>query len=268
MDVSETINTGETGTYCPDGISLPGSIISIENICPEENEDNVTFELDTDKFCINFIGRATGSSSACLVVCDANEVCDTINLTINVLENPLLPDAISDSLSTEVNQPITMRVIENDKINGNLRILEMTSYPARGEAIMNDDFTITYTPENEFCEINTPQIFEYRLCNEDGCDSAFITIRVPCQDFEIKTGFSPNGDGVNDVFYIQGLQRFPDNELQIFNRWGNVVYSKKSYSNDWTGTFEDQVLPSGTYFYILTLGDESKPMKGYVQIQR
>ena len=268
-DISETIQKGDTSVYCPDGIDLPGAITSIENVCPESAGTAVSFELDTQQNCIQYIGQEVGSGKACLVVCDANGICDTINLTVFVLEDdPLLPIAVTDSLTTQVNIPLTVRVMENDQINGNLRIMEMTTYPAKGIATMNDDSTITYFPEEEFCEMNTPQSFEYRICNEDGCDSARIVIRIPCQDFEIKTGFSPNGDGVNDVFYIQGLQQFPDNELQIFNRWGNQVFSVNGYKNNWQGTFEDQILPSGTYFYILKLGAEAEPLKGYLQIQR
>ncbi len=268
-NIAETIQKGDTSMYCPDGLDLPGSIISIENICPESGGNAISFELDSQQNCIQYIGKEIGLGMACLVICDNNGVCDTINLTVFVIEDdPLLPIAVSDSMTTQVNIPITMRVMENDQINGNLRILETTTYPSKGIATMNDDNTITYIPEDEFCEMNAPQFFDYRICNEDGCDTARITVRIPCQEFEIKTGFSPNGDGVNDAFYIQGLQLFPDNELQVFNRWGNQVFNARGYKNNWEGTFEEQTLPGGTYFYVLKLGTEAEPLTGYVQIQR
>ncbi len=68
--------------------------------------------------------------------------------------------------------------------------------------------------------------------------------------------FSPNGDGVNEQWVVDGLLRFPDNEIQIFNRWGNLVYEAKPYSNDWDGrSKKDELLPPATYYYILKLHD-------------
>ncbi len=85
--------------------------------------------------------------------------------------------------------------------------------------------------------------------------------------------FSPNGDGVNDFFIIKGLSDYTNNELFIFNRWGGQVYYKKQYDNTWDGTSEDSaigsiILPEGTYFYVLKLGDGNDVKKGTVYIKR
>ena len=90
----------------------------------------------------------------------------------------------------------------------------------------------------------------------------------------IPDGFSPNGDGVNDVFNIRGLKAYPDNELLIFNRWGDKVFEAKPYGNDWDGASKfgiipgNEKLPIGTYFYILDLGNKGKKMKGYIYLNR
>lgn len=69
--------------------------------------------------------------------------------------------------------------------------------------------------------------------------------------FEI---FTPNGDGVNDTWVIEGLHNYPDNNIQVFNRWGQLVYEASTYNNDWQGiTTDGESLPQGTYYYILTL---------------
>lgn len=93
-------------------------------------------------------------------------------------------------------------------------------------------------------------------------------------DFFIPQGFSPNGDGINDVFEIRGIAFFPDNELTIINRWGNVVYKKKGYLNEWEGTTEmgieigGNILPEGTYYYILNLNNNTKPYTGFLYLNR
>jgi gliding motility-associated-like protein len=85
----------------------------------------------------------------------------------------------------------------------------------------------------------------------------------------VNNGFSPNGDGINDTFVIEGLDNYPSHKLQVFNRWGTEIYqTKEYYKGDWDGTWNNMPLPEGTYFYILDLGNGSKPKSGYVQIHR
>jgi gliding motility-associated-like protein len=85
----------------------------------------------------------------------------------------------------------------------------------------------------------------------------------------IYTGFTPNGDGVNDVWRIRNINEFPKNRVTIYNRWGIQVFDAYGYDNEsnvwpYNGT-EDQLIPS-TYFYIIDLGDGSKPYKGWVEV--
>jgi gliding motility-associated-like protein len=96
-------------------------------------------------------------------------------------------------------------------------------------------------------------------------------------DFFIPQGFSPNGDGVNDVLIIKGIKAFPSNKMEIFNRWGNYVTKIEGYDNAdkvWNGKASEGFryggddLPEGTYFYILDLGNGEKPLKGYIYLNR
>ncbi|SHF20993.1 gliding motility-associated C-terminal domain-containing protein [Mariniphaga anaerophila] len=87
----------------------------------------------------------------------------------------------------------------------------------------------------------------------------------------IFNGFSPNGDGTNDNWQIEGIEKFPDNEVLIFNRWGDKVKALKNYDNVnvvWDGTNNrDELLPDGTYYYIVTLIKETKSYTGWVHIR-
>ncbi|WP_125721027.1 PKD domain-containing protein [Flavobacterium ustbae] len=96
-------------------------------------------------------------------------------------------------------------------------------------------------------------------------DSA--SVKADC--FKIYNEFSPNDDGQNDTFYIDCIERYPDNQLEIFNRWGNLVYYKKGYDNTWDGKADGsaKTLPEGTYFYILDLGDGSKKTSGWLYLK-
>ncbi|MEL7162403.1 MAG: gliding motility-associated C-terminal domain-containing protein, partial [Bacteroidota bacterium] len=75
---------------------------------------------------------------------------------------------------------------------------------------------------------------------------------------EVYNAITPNGDGLNETFEFQILSLrpndFPENELIIFNRWGDILYEASPYNNDWDGTASDgSLIPEGTYYYILRL---------------
>ena len=95
---------------------------------------------------------------------------------------------------------------------------------------------------------------------------------VTIDDINVYNLFSPNDDGVNDTFVIEGIEAFP-NQLKIFNRWGNTVYSAKNYQNNWNGVAntnrslnEGDKLPPGTYFYSLEIKDPKKTSSGWIYI--
>jgi gliding motility-associated-like protein len=109
----------------------------------------------------------------------------------------------------------------------------------------------------------------YRICNQDGCDSAMIKIYIRCPKVKVYNGFSPNDDGENETFTITDIDLFPNNEVTIYNRWGNEVYFKQGYNNEWKGTWNGKELPDGTYYYVLQLNDDEHTMlTGFLQIQR
>lgn len=90
-------------------------------------------------------------------------------------------------------------------------------------------------------------------------------------DVHVYSGFTPNEDGINDVWHIDGIKIFPDNTVTVFNRFGEKVWQVKGYDNSekiFKGHAQNgNRLPDGTYFYIVELpGLETK--RGYVQITR
>ncbi|NBW85195.1 MAG: gliding motility-associated C-terminal domain-containing protein, partial [Proteobacteria bacterium] len=66
---------------------------------------------------------------------------------------------------------------------------------------------------------------------------------------EFQEFFSPNGDGINDFFEIGEIQRYPKNEVWVYDSAGNLVFNAKGYSNDWQGDFNGKPLPKASYLY-------------------
>ncbi|WP_169749142.1 gliding motility-associated C-terminal domain-containing protein [Flavihumibacter petaseus] len=80
--------------------------------------------------------------------------------------------------------------------------------------------------------------------------------------------FSPNGDGVNDTWQIKNIQLYPSAIIEVFNRYGKVVFSSHGYSRPWDGKMNGAPLPVGTYYYLIRLGNGDAPLKGSVTILR
>lgn len=124
---------------------------------------------------------------------------------------------------------------------------------------------------------NPAKTTDYTVTVKDqyGCTAtANVTVSVVCDTLDIPNGFSPNGDGKNDTFVIDGINNYPGNLLFVYNRWGNLIYKKRDYDNTWDGTSNvngvmfGQLLPNGTYYFILDLNIDQKPVNGFVVIRK
>jgi gliding motility-associated-like protein len=105
----------------------------------------------------------------------------------------------------------------------------------------------------------TPVEYTIQVTNDKGC-TATDTVRISLlcgESFFIPTGFTPNGDGLNDRFYILGGGATIKN-IRIYNRWGKLMYQRQNIqvndgSQGWDGAFEGQPQPTGSYVYMATL---------------
>ncbi len=283
--IIDTILLGQNETYCFDTTELAGNIVSIENFCPALSGQQVNFLLNNVTLCADAKGLAVGTDTACIVICDSYGVCDTTYVYITVVPdqgnpcaNSLPPVAVFDSAATLLNTPVNIDILANDTLGTclpvSLTLLDQSSGgigPKHGLAVLNVNQTVDYMPGADVCGL--VDSFEYVLCSPVGCDTGLVVVFISCMttwdSIIIYNGFSPNGDGVNDFFKIENIENYPDNQLQIFNRWGNLIYQTNGYNNTWKGTYSSADSPDGTYFYKLDLeGNGRRIYSGYVQIHR
>jgi gliding motility-associated-like protein len=83
----------------------------------------------------------------------------------------------------------------------------------------------------------------------------------------IPTAFSPNNDGLNDVWRVPGLGIFNDHQVLVFNRYGQVVFSTKA-NQSWDGTYKGKPQPIGVYPYLITVKEKNMILKGWITIVR
>lgn len=92
-----------------------------------------------------------------------------------------------------------------------------------------------------------------------GCVSSDIVTITVASDITFANGFSPNGDGVNEEWIIDNIELFPTCIVEIYNRWGELLFQSTGYAETWKGEYKGQLLPVGTYYYIINLNNPLFP---------
>ncbi len=102
------------------------------------------------------------------------------------------------------------------------------------------------------------------------CESENIVIAIEQGStvINIYDAFSPNGDGINDLWNIANIGLYPNCKVTIFNTWGNIVFRSDGYAAPWDGKYSSKDLPAGTYYYTIDPGDGSEILTGPVSIVR
>ena len=156
------------------------------------------------------------------------------------------------------------RIVLFPTVSGNGLTYLWTSNPIAATTDINDP-TILYP--TILSPVSEQTYFTLSVTGTGGCmksDSMLLTLlHYPV----IPNTITPNGDGRNDVWVIPHLETYPNCRVQIFNRYGQLMFeSKKGYTTPWDGTYNGKTCPEGTYYYIIEPGYGLDPMKGYITI--
>jgi gliding motility-associated-like protein len=138
-------------------------------------------------------------------------------------------------------------------------------------------FTIIWSTGEQGASINRLLPGAYTVLVQSSQCSRLIEFEIGAgpEEFcvlQFFNAFSPNDDGVNDVWEIENIARpeFADNSVEIFNRWGELVWSGSGYNNSdvvWNGnTSAGNVLPDGTYFYLVRISN--MVFKGFIDLSK
>jgi len=208
-----------------------------------------------------------------LIVTDEENCTVTLDtsLTSNQASTVLATD---DTSSTQSGITVEIDIYANDI--GKQTSIIIVDGPTNGTASVNLSGIMTYTPNSGFSGVDSVL---YSICDDfcnTICEEAYVYITVIKKNpIRIPNGFSPNSDGFNDTYVIEGLDEYPDNEIIIFNRWGDRVFSANPYLNDWDGTATNKQLKitgeqvtEGTYYYILDLHVEGIDLfNGFIELR-
>jgi gliding motility-associated-like protein len=122
------------------------------------------------------------------------------------------------------------------------------------------------TVQNPVCTPDRDVLYELIVKDGLGCTSTGDIMVKVLKHPQIPNVFTPNGDGINDRWQIKYLADYPDCTVDIYNRYGQLVYQSVGYTNPWDGTLKGKQVPAGTYYYIIDPKNSLKPLSGFVDI--
>lgn len=191
------------------------------------------------------VPAAAGSATYELVTSSGVAGCfarDTV--VINVYPE-LLADAGPD---------VIIPLFSSVTIGGNPTSFSALSYTWSPGAGLNDVSVPNPVASNS---VNT--IYTVTVVDANGC-FAMDSVKVELYpEVKIPNGFSPNGDGRNDLWIIDYIDQFPENTVEVYNRWGDQLFYSKGYQTPFNGKFKGKDLPVGTYYYIIHLNHPAYP---------
>ena len=185
----------------------------------------------------------TGNYSATLTATQGSCTNTSAPKTITVLDKPIAAFVGTPNINTPIQLSFANFGFSNQSQNA-------TNYVW---LFGDNDTSFATSPTHKY---QLPGIYTVKLyaINSIGCiDSTSNNpyMVIPDSTLKIPNAFSPNGDGINDKWEISGLNGYPNSKIEVFNRWGQPVYSSIGYSNPWNGMYKGSPLPVGTFYYVI-----------------
>jgi gliding motility-associated-like protein len=262
-------NSGEVTLF-----SYTGNIIrweiSTDNFSTFSQFNISTSNYPFENYTVTTYIRAVVQSGVC-----AEKISNFVTV---VVDPPLV--LVADTVTTTMNKNYKsgISVISNDQIGhfNQLKPIISQTTAMGGTVTLDNAGNFTYSPPAEFIGID--HIF-YSVCDK----ATGLTCKTTDLVFVIKdtvivySSLTPNGDGINDSWVIDGINLYKNNKVKIINRWGDLVFEESNYDNKekvWKGecnsgfAITEKNLPDGTYFYSIDLSNGSKPITGYVVIKQ
>lgn len=290
------------------GEELPLGISSIEYTATDENGESTicTFEVEVIdqsapiiEFCPENISVTASEDCEALVEWEmpaAFDNCTEVSVSSNFESGTVFPIGITtveyeftdengnrSFCSFEINIIDDSEIIiencpedimltaENSNGTANISWEEPTAISACSQL----NVTSSHTPGDTF-EVGSTMV-TYTFSKENG-QSEICTFEVTIEplvlDVQISKLVSPNGDGNNDSWLIEGIEQFPDNQVIIVDRWGAEIFSANGYNNNeivWRGENKNgEIVPRGTYYYFVSVRNEQDAIerKGFLEILR
>ncbi|MGJ1286253.1 DUF7507 domain-containing protein [Sphingobacterium spiritivorum] len=185
---------------------------------------------------------------------------------VKIFVNPTKPVAVDDYVTGEYNKDLMIAVLSNDKKDDSeLDIHSIRIVKDAQQGVLTISLgQIIYRAKEGYTGKDS---FTYQVKDLNGNWTNEAIVNIEISGFSVPNVFTPNGDGVNDMFYVLGTGYYDRISLSVWSRSGKEVYSSSDYRNDWTGDGAEDM----TYFYVVQTyknGVKQTRKTGYVLITR
>jgi gliding motility-associated-like protein len=183
--------------------------------------------------------------------------------------------AASDGCSTQKSQAIIVYPTPLADAGPNRIILQGGSITIDAKAAPNSTYLWSPATAIDNTTILTPNVspvnnITYRLTvtSSNGCTASDDVMVTVLKEVKVPNAFSPNGDGINDTWNILFLESYPGAIVEVYNRYGQLVYRSTGYNTPWDGRYNGTPLPFGTYYWIINPKNGRAAITGSVTIIR
>lgn len=254
--------------------------VALGSVDRQAGEGTMVPEANT-QFCfryapsLNFYGNAQWK----ITFCDDKvpSLCGSLTVIIDVTPVNDIPLAANDTLRVMRYEEGLVQLLSNDKdVDGDaLYLSRLVENPKNGTFSVDASGVFVYRSDRYF---RGQETVVYEVCDNEVpqlCSQAAALVLVDDLPLKPYEGFSPNGDGFNDYWRIDGIDYYRNNKVRIFDRYNNLVFVLDGYNNEdkiWRGEGNHGIIEGrlleGTYFYSIELGDGSKPISGFMVLKR
>ena len=181
-------------------------------------------------------------------------------LTNNIIET-------IDHIIVVKNNSVVFEYLQTEEENENPVLLRVIEQPKFGEVHLNADQTFEYTPLQNLCE--KKDAFVYEMTTSKQVMEVTVSVEILCESMTILNGMSTVEDaGKLEKFTILGIENFPNNSLYVFDDFGNQIFQKNGYANDWKGISEinNELIEKNRMYYFVLNDGGGRFYSGYLQI--
>ena len=197
---------------------------------------------------------ATPDTTTNYIVTVSNGVCSAMDSVVVTINKKPVADAGADIVMLEGNAS----TLKGKVSGGNVRYFWT---PPAFISDVNSLNPLITPPRDTTYTLHVVSLIGCGSATDDVFVRVYKTIKVP-------NAFSPNNDGINDVWKIEALETYPDASVMVFNRYGQTLYTANGTSEPWGGMYKNKPLPVGTYYYIIDLKNGLSKISGAIVILR
>jgi gliding motility-associated-like protein len=245
-----SLNVTITGSIAPTFPTIPNSFCQNDTApaLPPSSKEGVNGTWSPSSINTTNVGRTVYTFTPAAGQCGTSS-------QITIVVNPLPALNLGPDLTIAPGDSTTMNV----SVLGNI-----VSYQWAPSVGLN-----MATIKDPVASPSSTTVYTLDVIDDNKCETSAsikITVSRGASKILVPNAFSPNGDGINDTWIITNLSAYPGATVDVFNRYGQLVFHSENYNKPWDGTLNGKPLPMGTYYYIIDPKNNEKKIAGAVTL--